>query len=60
MIQWGARNGVADARKVLQSERDAGAKIFVPAGQLLRSLDLLTALQFVHLTRAPAEFRLKF
>jgi hypothetical protein len=39
-IQCGARNGFADAKKVFQSARDAGEKIFMPAGQEFFCVDL--------------------
>jgi hypothetical protein len=48
MIQCGARNGEADAMNAFQSARDAGAKIFVPKGQLFLSLDLYILRQFSH------------
>jgi hypothetical protein len=55
MIQWGARNGPALARKTFQSLRLAGEKILVPCGQLSLSDDRRTDLQPVHFTMAPAE-----
>jgi len=34
IIQFGARSGFAEARKVFQSPRFAGEKSFMPVGQL--------------------------
>jgi len=55
MIQLGARNGVAEARNVFQSDLLLGEKSLVPAGQLFFSSDLRTSLQFTHFTNGPAE-----
>jgi len=49
MIQWGLRNGPAEPKKVFQSSRDAGAKIFVPLGQLFFWVDFDTSRQPLHL-----------
>jgi hypothetical protein len=40
MIQFGARNGAAEAMNVSQSARFRGEKSFVPVGQLFLSLAL--------------------
>jgi nucleoside recognition membrane protein YjiH len=39
MIQLGERSGMAEARKVFQSDLLRGEKIFVPAGQLFLSFE---------------------
>merc|ERR1719409_120151 len=54
MIQCGCRRGPVEPKKVLQSDLLDGAKIFVPRGQLLLSLDRRTSRHLVHLTRGPA------
>jgi hypothetical protein len=57
MIQCGARKGVPpDARNTFQSSRVAGAKSFVPSGQLILSAVFLTSQQFVHFKMAFAEY----
>jgi len=56
MIQLGAYSGTADARKVFQSPRLAGEKIFIPFGQLFFWVDLYTVLHCVHFTRNPARY----
>jgi len=57
MIQWGARNCVAEAMKVFQSSRDSGEKSFVPVGQLFLSLERYTSKQFSHFKTVLAEYR---
>jgi len=54
MIQWGARKGPAELRKVLQSWRLWGEKIFIPFGQLFFWLDLYTSRHSEHFTNIPA------
>jgi len=49
-MKCGALSGLADARKVFQSSRLAGEKIFVPLGQLFLSFDRRTSMQFLHAT----------
>jgi len=39
MIQLGERSGIAEARKVFQSDLLRGEKIFVPGGQLFLSFE---------------------
>jgi len=39
-MKFGARRGTAELRKVFQSSRLAGEKIFIPSGQLFFWVDL--------------------
>jgi hypothetical protein len=55
MIQFGARRGLADFKKLSQSWRLCGEKSFVPEGQLVFSVDFDTSKQFTHFTTAPGE-----
>jgi len=50
------RNDLADAMKVFQSSRLAGAKILVPIGQLFLSLARYTSKQFSHFKSTFAEY----
>jgi hypothetical protein len=50
------RNDLADAMKVFQSSRLAGAKSLVPMGQLFLSLALYTSKQFSHFRSTLAEY----
>jgi hypothetical protein len=55
-IQFGARKGLAEAMKVVQSKRERGEKIFVPRGQLPFCEDRWTSWQLEHFTIAPLEY----
>jgi len=55
-IQCGARKGPAEVRKVFQSPRLAGEKIFMPLGQLFFWLALRTSMHCSHLTKYPARY----
>jgi len=57
MIQLGARNGVAEARNVFQSDLLLGEKSLVPAGQLFFCVVLRTSRHCWHLKSTPAEYR---
>jgi len=50
------RSDLAEAMKVFQSSRLAGAKILVPVGQLFLSLALYTSKQFSHFKSTFAEY----
>jgi len=55
-IQCGLRKAFPpDAKKVFQSDRDAGEKSLVSLGQLFLWYDLRASIPFVHFRRAPAE-----
>ena len=54
-IQFGARRGEADLRKVSQSWRLRGEKSFVPPGQLFLAFAFDTSKQFEHFTKGPGE-----
>jgi hypothetical protein len=56
MMKCGARTGPADLMNVCQSPRDRGANNFVPAGQLILSLERRTVQQFSHFTNGPGEY----
>lgn len=55
-MKCGALSSPTEDRIVFQSEAPRGEKIFVPAGQLLRSSDLRASKQLEHLTSGPAEY----
>merc|ERR1719491_1917031 len=56
MIQFGARNGWAEAMMVFQSLRDRGEKSLVPVGQLILSSVRRTSKQLTHFTMGPGEY----